>query len=201
MRTEFSNLRRSPKRDRGDRGASRWVEAWGASARRRASERAVLKPYAGAGGLGLRRFAPALVVTVAAFLCIPYGFFYALTTPWLLVPFVTPLAIMALMAIWAAPQSKTIPIQTIERLFFALIIAFVLWPNYLAIALPGLPWITVNRLISTPLALLFLLSLSSNAAFRRKVLEIVSVAPIFWRALVVLTALDLLTLPLSAHMG
>ena len=168
---------------------------------RRAAEEAILKPYAGAGAAAWRQFTPAIVCALVAVACIPYGFFYALTTPWLLVPFVAPLAILALVVIWAFPQVKAIPIRSMERLFFALLVALVVWPNYLAITLPGLPWITINRLVSTPMAFLFLVSLSANRAFLRRIGEIVSTAPVFWRALAVMIALEFLTLPLSAHVG
>lgn len=167
----------------------------------RGANRALLKPYSGASPSWLRRSAPIIVAVVAGLLCVPYGFFYALTTPWLLVPFVVPLAILLMLVIWAAPAAKTIPIVTMERLFFALFIGFVVWPNYLAITLPGLPWITINRLLSTPLTILFLISLSSNAQFRSDLGRILNAAPVFWKALLVLTAMEIITLPLSSHLG
>jgi hypothetical protein len=167
----------------------------------RDANRALLKPYAGASPSWLKRHAPLIVAVAAGLLCVPYGFFYALTTPWLLVPFVVPPTILLLLVIWAAPATKTIPIVTMERLFFALFIGFVVWPNYLAITLPGLPWITVNRLISTPLALVFLVSLSSNAGLRSDIGRTLSAAPVFWKALLVLITMEIVTLPLSNHMG
>jgi hypothetical protein len=167
----------------------------------RGANRALLKPYAGAGSSPARRFAPIIVAAVVGLLCLPYGFFYALTTPWMLVPFVVPPTILLLLVIWAAPASKTIPLGPMERLFFALFIGFVVWPNYLAITLPGLPWITVNRLISTPLTLMFLLSLSSNVQFRKDIGQVLSATPGFWKAFLVLTAMEVITLPLSNHIG
>jgi hypothetical protein len=165
------------------------------------ADRALLKPYSGASASLLQRCAPFIVAGLAAILCLPYGFFYALTTPWLLVPFVVPLAVLLMIAIWAAPASPTVPVQTMERLFFALFIAFVMWPNYLAISLPGLPWITVSRLIGTPLVLIFLVSLSSNVEFRGKLGLIVNVAPVFWKGLALLIALEIVSLPFSKHFG
>jgi hypothetical protein len=164
-------------------------------------ERAVLKPYSGAGAPLLQRYAPYAVALVAAIFCFPYGFFYALTTPWLLVPFMVPPAILMMIVIWAAPESKTVPVPLMERLFFALFVGFVMWPNYLAISLPGLPWITVNRLIGTPLALIFLVSLSSNGAFRQQVAAILQSTPIFWKALLVMIGMEFISLPFSPHTG
>jgi hypothetical protein len=165
------------------------------------ANRPLLKPYAGARSSWVQRYAPVIVAVAAGLLCVPYGFFYALTTPWLLVPFVVPPSILLLLVIWAAPEAKTIPVVTMERLFFALFIGFVVWPNYLAITLPGLPWITVNRLISTPLTLIFLVSLSSNVQFRKDIGRVLSVSPVFWKAFLVLTAMEVITLPLSSHAG
>jgi len=167
----------------------------------RGVNRALLKPYAGAGASPLRRFAPVIVAIVAGLLCLPYGFFYALTTPWLLVPFVVPPTILLLLVIWAAPAAKTIPLVTMERLFFALFIGFVVWPNYLAISLPGLPWITVNRLISTPLTLMFLVSLFVQRPVPERHQSVLSATPGFWKAFLVLMAMEVITLPLSSHFG
>ena len=39
-----------------------------------------------------------------AFFCLLYGFFFALTAPYLIVPMMTPLAVLALLVIWALPS-------------------------------------------------------------------------------------------------
>ena len=161
----------------------------------------LLRPYHGAGGTWLQRHAKVVVACIAALFCMFYGFYYALTTPWLLVPFLVPLAILMMIVIWAAPETKTVPIRTLERLFFALFIGLIVWPNYLAISLPGLPWITVSRLIGTPLALLFLLSLSSNSEFRKKLGEILNASPVFWKAFAILLFLMVASLPVATHVG
>lgn len=163
--------------------------------------RPLLKPYGGAGAPPWRRHVGKIVALLAAALCVIYGFTYALTTPYLLVPFMSPLAILLLVVIWVAPEARTIPIKPLEYLFFALFMAFVIWPNYLAISLPGLPWITVSRLFGTPLVLLFLVSVSSNAKLRRDLAAILSAAPLFWKGMVVMIVMQIVSLPFSSHFG
>lgn len=163
--------------------------------------RPVIRPYSGSKGRLLLRFGPIALGFFASLICIPYGFYYALTTPWLLVPFLAPLAILALIVIWVAPEMKTIPIKPMEHLFFGLFVGFVMWPNYLAISLPGLPWITVSRLLGAPLFLIFLVSLSSNRQFRLDLAAILSSVPVVWRCLLVMIVLQVISLPFSYHPG
>jgi len=98
--------------------------------------------------------------------CLIYGFLYALTTPFLLTQFLAPLLLLSALVIWALPDMKIAPTRTLEILFFAFFVAAAIWPNYLAVALPGLPWITSVRLIGLPLALLLTICVSISPDFR-----------------------------------
>lgn len=99
-------------------------------------------------------------------LCIPFGFFYALTTPYLLVQFASPIVIMFAVFIWALPDMDRAPTQIMTNLFFAYSAAAMLWPNYIALDLPGLPWITMIRLVGFPCALALLICVSVSPPFR-----------------------------------
>ena len=89
--------------------------------------------------------------------------------PFLLLAFVAPIAVLALLAIWALPDLARPPTRTLGWLFYAFTVALVVWPNYLAITLPGLPWITMTRLIGFPLVFLVLVCVSTSTAFRTQV--------------------------------
>jgi hypothetical protein len=51
-------------------------------------------------------------------------------------------------------------------LFFAYIASAILWPNYIALDAPGLPWITMIRLVGAPCMLALLICVSVSPSFR-----------------------------------
>ena len=161
-------------------------------------QRVVLKPYSAPLSLFQKIL---IVVSVAslAVMCLVYGFFYALTTPYLITTFAAPLGALALVAIWALPDLKRSPVRTMERLFFAFFVCLVLWPGYLALAFPGLPWITLLRLTGIPMALVLLVAVSTSKAFRHEMAEILGVAPAAWKMLAAFVLIQVLTVALSAH--
>lgn len=127
-----------------------------------------------------------------------YGFFYALTAPYLAKFFVAPIGVLALVAIWALPDFDRAPTRTMKYLFFGFFISLILWPNYLAIALPGLPWITLLRLTGIPMALLLLICVSTSAPFRRDLGAVLQAAPIAWKLLAAFVVVQFATIGLSA---
>jgi hypothetical protein len=151
---------------------------FGRAAVRRRS-RIVLAPYTRTYSLRGSLLKILTAPTLAIF-CLIYGFFYALTAPTFIVAFVVPLLVMAALIIWALPHQRTAPTLLIEFLFPAFFIALILWPNYLAISLPGLPWITILRIIGLPMAGLLLVSLSVSPPFRKRVAESVRGIPLLW---------------------
>lgn len=126
-----------------------------------------------------------------------YGFYYALTTPWLLVPFLLPLGCMLLLVVWMLPAMRTAPTVAMERLYFALFIVMFLWPNYLAFALSGLPWVTLIRLTGFPMVLALLISISVSKSFRAELYEVTQGAPWISRAVITFAAIMVLSLALS----
>src|SRR3546814_13038158 len=81
-------------------------------------------------------------------------------------PFLVPVIALGLLVIWALPETDWAPTKTLAWLLIAFLIALPLWPNYLAIALPGMPGITLLRIIGAPMILLLLIPLSVSAEFR-----------------------------------
>lgn len=161
----------------------------------------VLKPYAGVGQGFFARHYQAFIAAGFCLAAIPYGFYYALTTPWLLVAFLTPIAVLMLLVIWVFPDSGWVPEKTIQTMTLASFATLSLWPSYLAIDLPGLPWITFIRLVTTPLTLIVLVAISSSADFRRRFAEVLNDAPLVWKFLVAFVVCQILSLPFSHHIG
>lgn len=106
-----------------------------------------------------------------AVLCFVYSFFMLLLPMQLKVPFAFPLILMVMLIVWALPTTNHAPGPATARLFWAYTISLLLWPNYLAIALPGLPWITAARLFATPMLFIILVNASSSLPFKTTMRE------------------------------
>lgn len=139
----------------------------------------VLAPYRRTYSLR-RSVGVMLVAPVLALICLIYGFIFALTAPGGLVGCVAPLVLMAAAIIWALPHQRRAPTLLIEMLFASFFVAMIIWPNYLAISLPGMPWITLLRLIGFPMAVALLISLSISPPFRKRVSESVQGIRLLW---------------------
>lgn len=138
------------------------------------------------------------VLGVASFV---YGFYFSILAPLRIMPFVIPLALMGGLVIWSLPDGRYAPIKTLEPMFVAFFAAMVLWPNYLAIALPSLPWVTLLRLIGAPLIVLLLVCIAASPTFRRKLADILNTDKAMWRMLAAFVGVQILSLALSRDPG
>ena len=102
-----------------------------------------------------------------------------------------------LMAIWALPDRPHAPTKTMEFFFAGLMVSSIVWPNYLALALPGLPWITVIRLTAFPMAFLLLISLSTSVSFRSELRQSLRAVPGLWLAFLVFVVMQFVTIAFS----
>lgn len=156
----------------------------------------VLEPYRRVYTLRRELF-PLLAFPVLSFGCLLYGFFFALTAPYLLMQFLAPIAVLGLVVIWALPNQRDAPTYGVELLFAAFLISFLLWPDYLAIYFPGMPWITSLRITAFPMVGLFLICLSVSKEFRKAVGKSVSAIKIMWILMCVMLGWQFATIPLS----
>ena len=139
----------------------------------------------------------------AAFIALGFWSFFTgaaftFLPPSFIAPLLLPIVILALLFIWALPDTSNAPSRTMGWLFFGFFLSLGLWPNYLAIALPGLPWITVERLFSIPLACVLLVSMSVSRNFLSKLKEIISATPIVWKFVVAFAVTQFISVALSS---
>jgi hypothetical protein len=134
-------------------------------------------------------FAPLLV-----FSGLIYGYLFATNAPFIILPFFIPPLVLAGLVIWALPAAKQGPTALLDTFFLAFFITLVMWPNYLALALPGLPWITVARLTGFPLALALLICVSVSNEFRANLKNVLSASPWQWKLLVSFVVIQFLSL-------
>jgi hypothetical protein len=144
-----------------------------------------------------RRIAKFVALPLLGLFGIVYGFYFALTAPYLIVQFLMPTVALSLLVIWALPDQRTAPFRFVRFCLSGMLIGLVLWPNYLALALPGLPWITLLRLTGIPMALGLLVCLSVSDGFRARLMATLNAIPFVWKALLVLSVMQFITLPFS----
>jgi hypothetical protein len=130
-----------------------------------------------------------------------YGYLFAATAPYLLTPMMVPPALMMILIIWALPAGEYAPTGWLQPLFLGFLAAMILWPNYLAIALPGLPWVTMTRLFGVPLTIVLLICISVSKTFRSRLMACLNVDPIIWWALIGLVITQTITLALTDNIS
>jgi len=102
-----------------------------------------------------------LGLTAIAIVAGLYGFAFGLFGQGRIPIFIAPLALLGLVVFWTLPHVERPPVTALEQLFWAFLAALIFWPDYIAVALPGMPWITLIRLTSFPLCIVLLLCLRS----------------------------------------
>jgi hypothetical protein len=160
----------------------------------------VLRPYVDLHSRW-RLAARFLVPAGLGLFCVIYGFIFAITAPYLIVPLAGPIAVLGLLAIWALPENNVVPTKAMEFTFAASIIGLVLWPNYLALTLPGLPWITIVRLTGFPMAFFLLISLSMSPTFRHHIAETTNATPLAFRVFLLFTVNEFISIPFTHNFG
>ena len=126
--------------------------------------------------------------------CFIYSFYFSIV-PASFIPFLlAPLVVIALLVVWALPDAGWAPTHALEWLFYAMFISLIVWPNYLAISLRGLPWMTLLRLTSFPLLFVLLVCMSVSVEFRGKLsqsLRSIRAIPILWCIFVVIQLISI----------
>jgi O-Antigen ligase len=107
-----------------------------------------------------------------------WGMAFAVFAPLFILLFFAPIVILTLVVIWAMPVSHHAPVGALPNMLFLFIVLLVMWPNYIAFAPPGIPWITMQRLSGVPLALILLICLSTSRELQKSVGAALRSAPL-----------------------
>lgn len=131
-----------------------------------------------------------------------YSLFFSVLGPFWPTPFAVPLITLLMLIIWALPD-RVAPKENayIPTLFIGFLIALCCWPDYLALSLPGAPWITAVRLTSFPLAMIFLMEISTSKQFRQQLSEILRDSIWITRLVIAFTVIFVLSVGWSAEIG
>lgn len=142
-----------------------------------------------------------LFISAVAVALFYYGFMFGVSAPARMMPFTVPIVIMGGAIIWALPRGDYAPTSLIEPVFIAFFAALIIWPNYLAIGLPSLPWLTLLRIIGVPMVVLLLVCLSVSERFRSEMRDIIASDKVMVRFLIALVILQTITIPISSDPG
>lgn len=158
-----------------------------------ADSQVILAPYVRPSA----RWVGITLIAILGLVSFLYGFGFSTFAPYRIVQFVLPILFLGAMTIWALPELGGAPTTLLERVFFLFFLALPLWPNYLAIVLPGLPWITFLRLTGFPLAFLLLLSVSISRQFRKEAGAPLKAVPFLWRGIAAFALYQIFSVTLS----
>ncbi len=117
-------------------------------------------------------------------LAIIYGFLAAILPPSLLVGAAAPLALLAMLVVWALPEARAAPTRALGHVYAAFVFVVIAWPNYLAVAVGGLPWISMRRLVGFVLTAILMISLSISKRFRQQMADVLRTSPWLSRLLI-----------------
>ncbi|HLZ84479.1 MAG TPA: O-antigen ligase family protein [Caulobacteraceae bacterium] len=161
------------------------------------SPRVIMKPYTPDPDRRSHKLLRLLVIILVSGFCLIQGLAFALFAPYLMIPFFVPPAVLALAVVWALPETRRAPTAAMVVLTYAFFVGLVMWPNYIAFAPPGLPWITMVRITGFPLVLVLLVCVSVSADFRSKIATTLKAAPVVWQMLVAFAVIQAISIGFS----
>ena len=130
-----------------------------------------------------------------------YGFSFGLYGQRQIAPFFLPLAIAAALAMWAMPTLRYPPVRAMCRFVPAFLIALLCWPDYIALALEGLPWITAVRITAIPMAFLLLVCTLGSVQFRKQLADILQGDIVIYRCLIIFMIIAAFSIGLSSDIA
>lgn len=157
----------------------------------------ILPPYTRRVNNLRHRLAKAAVVAAVLVFAIVMGFWVAIFNTFVVPLFGTVIGILLLIAMWMADDTEPNLRKAGSFLFIAFISLSVVWPNYMAVAIPGLPWITPTRLFLGLAAMALLLETSQSAHTRRLITGAIKGHKAAYVGLLIFMLLMVATSPLS----
>ncbi|WP_066719569.1 O-antigen ligase family protein [Sphingomonas pituitosa] len=148
--------------------------------------------------VAMRRLGLILGIMIVAFV---YGVLCAILPPSMLLPLAAPLGLLALLVVWALPEARAAPTRALTYSLSIFLFVMICWPNYLAVSVAGLPWISLRRLVGLIMTLLLLICLSTSKQFRRDMTDVLRSYPLIGRCLIAFFAIQFLSAFLSTALS
>ena len=125
-----------------------------------------------------------LLGALLVFVAMIYGLMAVILPPQMLSYPATPILIMIGLILWLLPDIGGIYYDRLQQLMIAYMGINIAWPAYVALNLPGLPWVSLTRLVLFMVLALFIWNFSTSQQLRDKLRDAVSETPItirvFW---------------------
>ncbi len=112
------------------------------------------------------RLLKAAVITATLVFAVIMGFWVALFSTLVVPMFAAVIGVLLLTAMWMADDLEPDLSRIGAFLYILLVALLVAWPSYLAVDIPGLPWITPTRIVLALMAGVFLLQVSQSRITR-----------------------------------
>lgn len=116
-------------------------------------------------------------------------------------PYLAPIGVMTLSILWIMPEIDNPPVEWMNRLFACMMVALMVWPDYLALSLPGLPWISALRLFGGPMMAILVISAFGSPRFRTRMLELLSGDRVIALGVVIFMLIAGISVGISRHVG
>lgn len=114
---------------------------------------------------------------------------------------ILPVVVCLLVALWLMPDRGVFPRKAIERSYLPYLVLTIVWPTYIAVVLPGLPWLTPTRIALFVVTLFFLYSVSTSALLRHHLAVVARSSPLLWAAFLLWQGSMFVSLPFSHAIG
>ena len=140
-----------------------------------------------------------IFLAFCVFLGVFYGFWGSVLPTAFIILLIIPFLFFALIVLWLLPDTRDAPAETLKRLLFVFTAVTFLWPNYLAIVIPGLPWLSMRRIVGIFMVVVFLYSLSTSSKMRREIVTAMNSIPLLWKLIVAFFAVQAIVIPFSVY--
>jgi hypothetical protein len=158
----------------------------------------ILPPYTRRVDDGLTRLRRAAVLAVVALYAVFMGLaLVVLPVSLAIIPFSPILALLAVV-IWTLPEADVNVDGLLRKLFFWFLALQMVWPTYMALNLPGLPWISPGRIAMLSMVAVIAYGLGQSRALRAEFSERWSAAPWLKRMFWAFVVIQVITLPMAA---
>jgi hypothetical protein len=143
------------------------------------------------------KLAGVVFAVLSLFLIVYTGFLVAIggTLAFRFVSF--PIGVMALLSIWLLPDVEKADTAPFYKLLSVYMFLMVAWPTYVAIAIPGLPWVTPPRIVLGLMLVTMLTHFPQIADARRKVVDLLTYDPLAFRLYGLFLLMQLVVVPLA----
>jgi hypothetical protein len=126
-----------------------------------------------------------------------YGLMMVFLPLWLIAIPLGPILILVVLALWLMPDVNKYDSDRITHAFWIFLGMLALWPQYIAIAIPGLPWINLQRIALAWLMLWFVGSIATASSLRHEVIATARYSKLFFWSFVTFAAVQWLTMVFS----